>query len=321
MSACPRGVLVTGATTPVGLAIIRRLLREPGIEAVLCTGAEADPVLPDDPRVSYVQADLTRSRTLRQLLYQPAQSRGVELVIHTALHRRAADCGGARAHALNVECTRELLHVCERHPTIRRFLYKSGAEVYRVTPELPVLVDEDHPLEMSPGAPQWRRDRVEADLTVCARIGTSSLDIVVLRTAECVEEGTGSQLYDYLQSQVCFLPLGYDPMLNLLSLVDMAEAVCCAARFSGHGIFNVPGRDTLPLSALVRAWGRIGVPVPGFALSPLYRLRTMTLGAQRADFRYDLNRDRLHFDAILDGRRAASALHYEPRHSLFPIPP
>jgi hypothetical protein len=33
------------------------------------------------------------------------------------------------------------------------------------------------------------------------------------------------------------------------------------------------------------------------------------------DFRYDLNRYRMHFSAILDGRRATELLGYRPRHS------
>ena len=40
------------------------------------------------------------------------------------------------------------------------------------------------------------------------------LDILVLRMAEVLAPGTGSQMYDYLQSKICFRPIGFDPMLN-----------------------------------------------------------------------------------------------------------
>ena len=307
--------LVTGATTPVGAAVVRALLEGAVTEHVLAVGAEspavARPLLPAE-RVTYLQADLTRSRDLRQLLFAPARALGVELVVHTAQHRSARRAG-SKVHALNVDSTRELLHLCEGHPTIRHLIHRSCAEVYAVRADQPTLIDEHHPLDFSPAAPQWLRDRIEADLTVCSAAGLSPLRITVLRCAECLAPGTGSQLYDYLQSRVCFQPLGYDPMLNLLSLPDLARAVRCAARARQPGIFNIPGKDTLPLSAAIDRWGRTGVPVPALLLDPLYRLRTRALGSE---FRYDLNSWRFHYSGVLDGRRAREVLGYVPRTGL-----
>ena len=70
---------------------------------------------------------------------------------------------------------------------------------------------------MSAGAPQWVRDRVEADFTACARMGLSTLSIVVLRMTEVLDKNCGSQMYDYLQSSVCLCPIGFDPMLNFFN--------------------------------------------------------------------------------------------------------
>ena len=53
--------------------------------------------------------------------------------------------------------------------------------------------------------------------------------------------------------------------------------------------------------------------MPGPLLSPLYRLRTWTVGF---DFRYDLNLRRFHFGGVLDGSRAARELGYTPSHPL-----
>jgi UDP-glucose 4-epimerase len=79
--------------------------------------------------------------------------------------------GAGGVHALNVDATRALLQLCERHPTIKRFVLKSYAEVYAVQHDLPVLIAEDHPLNLHPNAPQYVRDRVEADLHACVRMG------------------------------------------------------------------------------------------------------------------------------------------------------
>ncbi len=237
-------------------------------------------------------------------------------MVHTALSRRPGR-SGEKAHALDVGATRELLLQSERHPTIRRFVYRSFGDVYRVQSSEPDLLDESYPLELEPSTGRLR-DRLEADLMVTSRVGMSRLEIVVLRCAEILAEGTGSQLWDYLQSRVCLRPLGFDPMINILSVADAVRAITMALSRPVRGVFNVPGADTLPLSHVIHHFGRLDVPVPGLLLAPLYRLRKVALGME---FRYDLNMRRFHFGGVLDGTRAASALGYEPRHPLpFPAP-
>ena len=306
------GVLVTGATAPLGVALVRHLLAHPAVDRVVAVGIEERPPSFGDDRVTYLRADLTRHRSVRTLLYGPAREHGVDTIVHAALHRSLR--GSPRAlHAMNVASTRELLLLAERHPTIERFVYRSFAEVYRVASREPDLIDEDHPLELSPVAPQRVRDRVEADLTVCSHMGLSPLHIVVLRCAEIPLPGTGSQIDDYLRSRVCFRPLGFDPMINLLSIEDAVAAIGMALRCPAQGVFNIPGADTLPLSKLIEQAGRLGVPAPGPLLAPLYRLRSLAI---RTEFRYDMNKQRFHFGGVLDGSRAREHLGYQPSHRL-----
>ncbi len=310
-----RAVLVTGSTTPIGAALIRSLLEAPEVERVLAVGIELDPGtdLPlGNAGLTYHRVDLTRERHVRRLIFGPVREAGVDAVVHTALHRSAHDQGKA-VHRLNVEATRSLLHLCERHPTVRRFIYRSFAEVYRHDHEHPSLIGEGEPLELRPDVPQRVRDRVEADLTVCTRMGMSPLQICVLRVAEILAPQSGSQLWDWLASPVCLRPLGFDPMVNLISADDAARAVVLALRTDAQGVFNVPGRDTLPLSKVVELWHRLDVPAPGPLLRPLYWIRRLAIGT---DFRYRLNEGRLHTSDLLDGARAREVLGYEPLRSI-----
>ncbi len=303
-------VLVTGATTPQGVEVVEQLLADPSVEHVLAVGIEPDavPAICRRPRFSYQAVDLTRARAVRSLLFGPARELGIDTVIHGAVHR-SCRATGPGAHALNVEVARELLLESERHPSIRRFVHCSSGDVYSIRVAEPSLLDEDVALEHDPAAPQWVRDRVEADLTVCSYIGRSSLSIAVLRCAEVLAEETGSQLWDYLQSRVCFRPLGFDPMINFLTAEDYGRAVTLAAASSATGVFNIAGADTLPLSSIIHRMGRRSVAIPGPLIAPLYQLRTWTIGLE---FRYDLNMRRFHFGGVLDGARAARELGYRP---------
>lgn len=306
-----KAVLITGGTTPLGVQLARALLDLGLAGEVLCAGAQpAAQIAPlfAGSRARYVRCDLTRSRSLREMLFGPVADSGAEAVVHLATHRLARD-EGESVHALNVETLHELLHLCERLPTVRRFVYRSFAEVYRVRHHEPSVMAEDHPLETSPDAPQWLRDRVEADQEVCSALGVSPLQIFVLRCAECFAPGMGSQLWDYTRSKVCFRPLGFDPMLNLISLDDLVRAHFCALGAPEQGVYNVPGLDTLPLTEAVALSGGISVPAPGPLLAPLYALRRYSSGF---DFRYDLARVRFHLGGVLDGSRAVKKLGYRP---------
>jgi UDP-glucose 4-epimerase len=311
-------VLVTGATTPIGRALVESLLGDPAAGVVLAAGAEErDDQLPDESaRFHYLRVDLTHARQVRSLLFGPSRDAGVGAIVHTALHRSPGD-SGRMVRQLNVDATCALLHLAERHPTIRRFVYRSFAEVYRIDGEQPSLLGEEHSLNLSPEVPQWVRDRVESDVSVCARMGMSPLEIVVLRCAEVFAPDSGSQLWDYLSSRLCLRPLGYDPMLNLLTVEDAVRALSLAIAARGSGLYNVPGFDTLPLSRLVALGGCLSLPLPGPLLSPLYRLRTAVTGHE---FRYDMNAGRFHFTGVLDGAHAREELGYEPATSILRWP-
>ena len=311
-------VLVTGATTSVGEAVVHALHEQRFVEHVLGVGLEPEaPHAVDGPRYTYHAIDLTRSRALHDLLWGIGRDLGIDTVIHTALHR-SPRATGQHVHALNVDATRQLVLACERHPTVRRFVHRSAGEVYALRWNEPTLLDEDAPLEFDPGSPQWVRDRVAADLTVCARTNMSQLSIAVLRCAEVFAAGTGSQLWDYVRSRVCMRPLGFDPMINVSSLADHATAIVLAAASHATGVFNIPGADSLPLSAMIARAGCRAVPLPGPLLAPLYQLRRWALGLE---FRYDLNLRRFHFGGVLNGTRARRELGYVPRTSLWPEPP
>jgi UDP-glucose 4-epimerase len=320
-------VLVTGATAPLGANLVESLLADPGVELVLASGREPDPHLTTGVRLVYRADDLTRPRVLHDLLWGPARELAIDTVVHAMHHRDALDHGRA-VHRQNVGAARELVLACRDHPTIRRLVYRSFAEVYSLRHVTSDLLDEDAPLDFDPSCPQWVRDRVEADLTVCTHLADVP-SIAVLRCAEILAPGTGSQLWDYLQSRVCLRPLGFDPMVNVLSLDDAVRALRVAARSEARGVFNIAGFDTLPLSSAIEHSGRADLPVPGPLLAPLYGLRRWargfattsalpTAGAARPggdrarEFRYDLNVRRFHFGGMLDATRARRELGFSP---------
>lgn len=300
-------VLVTGATTPLGRAVVDALAASNDCSLVLAVGHEPRSDHPWRTGVVYRGVDLTHGRDVHDLICGDAVEHGIDTVVHMAQHRNTRDVG-RKVHAQNVTAARELLFRCADHPTIRRFVHRSFAEVYALERATSDLLDEEAALDFDPAAPQWLRDRIEADLMVCSHFG-GPLQIAVLRCSEILAANSGSQLWDYLSSRVCLRPLGFDPMLNVLSLDDAVTAFTAAARSTHTGVFNIPGADTLPLSRAIAETVRVDIPVPGPLLAPLYGLRRWVAGFE---FRYDLNLRRFHFGGVIDGTRARRLLGYAP---------
>ncbi|MBV8762907.1 MAG: hypothetical protein JO257_36820 [Deltaproteobacteria bacterium] len=260
-------VLVTGAATPLGTAIIDHLLRARDVEAVLAVDREPARLC---DRVEVRAVDLRHARALHDLLWGEARDHAITTIVHVDTRSAAV--------------TRELVVACSEHPTIQRFVYRSFGSVYATSTQN--IVAEDAPLDFRPHAPAWLRERLEADLAVCAHPG-GRLAIAVLRCAEVFAAGCGSALWQYLSSRACLRPIGFDPMVNLLSLADAARAFVAAVAVPAVGVFNIPGLDTLPLSRAIAESVRPNIPVP--------RARRPPIGP------------------LLDGRRAREAFGYVPR--------
>lgn len=309
-----RNVLVTGANTPLGERLVRSLLDDSRVDQIIAVTGEPPEhfAVAANRRLTVIQVDMVRSRRVRNLLFGLARDKNINVVVHLAMHRSAL-ARGSKVHAFNVEALRSMIALAERHPTIERLVLRSDAAVYKVKEDLPILIDEAHPVALDGRQPQWVRDRVEADITACARMGMSSLQIIVLRMTDILAPGTGSQLFDYLQSPVCMRPAGFDPMTNLLTIADASVALQKAIHSEAQGVFNIAGADTLPLTACIRNYGRLGVPVPGTVMTPFYRWRSKLTGH---DFSYSVNRRRFHFSCVLDGERARDILRYVPAHPI-----
>jgi UDP-glucose 4-epimerase len=290
----------------------RALIEDFGVQSVLCVcGPHETAPASLVEGVEFVCADLTRYRDVRNLLFDDRRP-AIDTIVHTPLQRDPR-ASGRYAFEQCVESARLLLNVAEEQPQVERFVLRSHADVYRIESSEPSLILEDHALEFSPHAAQTVRNRAEADLVTCARIGSSRMRVSVLRCAEILAGDCGSRLYDYLCSRVCLRPLGYDPMLNVLSLPDATRAIGLALSANARGIFNIPGRNTLPLSELIHISGRLAVVLPGPMLTPLYEMRARVTAAR---FRYAIDRKRMHHTGILDGSKARRILGYTPMFSL-----
>ncbi|HEX4931971.1 MAG TPA: hypothetical protein VFV33_02255, partial [Gemmatimonadaceae bacterium] len=105
---------------------------------------------------------------------------------------------------------------------------------------------------------------------------------------------------------------GFDPMVQLIHVEDVASALIEALRPEPKGVYNVVGPGEVPLSAVLRELGRVTLPVP----HPLAR------SMLKLAFRYRLANfpapelDHLQFLCAADGSRWRRDTGWMPRHSM-----
>lgn len=300
-----KAVLVTCVSAPPGIELCHALAAHC---PVLACGPrpeyEVAPLL-RRPGIRYVQTDLAHSRNRRALLFGAALDASADALVH-------APQGDPRRPHLAADVLRELLHLCDRHPTLRQFVYRGTAEVYRSGPGDPALIDEEHPVEASPLAPAPLHDLVEADQAACAHVGSSRLRVAVLRGSELFAPGAEGPLQAWLRSEPCLRPIGFDPVVNLLSAEDLVRAVVLALREQASGVFNVAGADSLPLSALAEKARKKSLALPDPLVAAWYRARALT----GSSFDYRTNAARFHFGGVPCGLSALAAFGYQPRTPL-----
>lgn len=314
-------VLVTHADEPVGRRVVKTLVHSPEIAQIVAVGPGAAPRAFDrllagpDARVRWQRADLSRHRSVADLFGSSVvREAGVDTVVHVPAHSfdparpRVALAGLARRTA---EARLVLQHALDARG-VRRLVAIGSAFVYRLAPGNANRLSENSPIELDPGVPPEIRSWIDCDMTFHAEIGSAALGIVLLRVPAVVASGGFVYLHPLLEGPAGprLRPLGFDPLCAVVADKDVAAAVRAAVRSTVTGVFNVAGREALPLSWLARWTRRRLVATPGPLLDLVASASTWTRiglpGLATASGPH------LRFGFTLDVRRAERELGFRP---------
>lgn len=295
-------VLVTHADLPLGRRIVKLLWHDAGVDRVIALGAGAMPRAfgtwssGPAPRLVYERIDLARRRAVSELLRsQRLRALAVDGVVHVPVHGAAPE--GPPVVGRVAPRTAEARHVLElasESRTIRRLVAIGTASVYRLAPGNANHVTETSALDLEPDVDANRRAWIDCDMLFHAAVRSAQLRVALLRVPTVVASGGYVYLHPGLEGAPGprLRPIGFDPLCPVIADKDVARAVQAALTSDRSGVFNVAGRDAIPLSVLGRWTGRPFVPVPGVLL-------------RGPHLRYGMS---------LDTRRAAEELGFEPRY-------
>jgi UDP-glucose 4-epimerase len=300
-------VALTGVHGTPGAALVRRLEEDDRVSRLVLLDRRA-PALPLR-KGSARLVDLTAALADGAVAEILARER-VETVIHAAFHAAPVRNFEA-AHELEVIGTRAVLHAVAdnvRHAgTVANVVVLGTTMSYGAQAENAQYLGEDAPLRGGAGYP-FVADKVATEREVAAFRRRTGLPTAMLRA--CWTVGDGSTLAARLLAPLVVPSvLGTDPLVQLLHLDDLVDAVRGAAHASADGAFNVAGDGVLPLSTIVKLAGRLRAPAPESALrAAVQALWTAGIGpVPGAHVAY------LRDTFVADTTRAAAELELRPR--------
>jgi len=175
------------------------------------------------------------------------------------------------------------------------FVLVSSALIYGTGPERQAFVEEDYsaPGNRSRVSNAWRVLE-----TLAGKVLQGQMRLIILRPSLVLPSPALPARF-LSRRLVPTLP-GHDPVMQLLSPSDMAEAVLGAAKTAKPGIYNVAPDAVVPLHQAIRLARRMRLPFP----------RTLQRAARRSE-----SLDYLRYPWTISNRKIKREIGFAPRRS------
>lgn len=316
-------VLVTHADEPLGQRVTEALIDLPEVTRVFAVG-EGDPpraflhLRGEGGRFSYRRAELAKHRGASDLFHSPSfRDAAIDTVLYVPAHGVATEAGsgGPGAPPRRTAEARIVLHHALEAPAVRSLVALGSAHVYRLAPGNANRLSEDSELLLDPGIAPEIRSWIDCDMTFQSEIRGGRLRIALLRLPAVVSSGGYVFLCPALPSEggIALRVAGFDPLCAVIADVDAARAASLAAVREAEGVYNVAGREAVPLSLLTRWLRRPSAALPGGVLRSL-GIAAAALGRQGLRARFE--GDHLRFGFTLDTGRIERELGFTPSHAV-----
>ncbi len=293
-------VVVTGISGNLGRALAKQLHRHERI-----IGIDRRPFVGKPKDIEMHQLDLRKKKA--EDVFRHGD---IKAVIHMGIMHDPR-MSPEEHHSFNVIGTTRLLDYCARYG-VERLVMLSSANVYGPSPDNSNFLSEDAPL-MAASRFSGVRDLIEVDMLAHGFFWRQpSVATVILRPVHIVGPTIKNAPSNYLRLKYPWALAGFDPMVQLIHVDDVARALIEALRPEPKGVYNVVGPGEVPLSGIFRELGRTALPVPHPLARPLlkrlFKYRLATFPVEELDH--------VQFLCAVDGSRWAQDTGWKPRCSM-----
>lgn len=292
-------VIITGICSNIGREVARRLHRKYRV-----IGIDSRQFTYFPPDIVEYRIDLRRRKS-RDIF----QTSNAFAVVHLALSYDPWKIRGG-VHSWNLEVFTSILEYIKNY-RISKLILLSTSAVYGPNPDNPQFIPEDHPLYGADTYPQMR-EIVEVDMLAQSFYWRNpSCDTVILRPVNIVGN-VNSPLMHYLLLKNPPVAMGFDPMIQMTHVKDVARAIEKTLEKPLKSIFNISGEGQLPLSRILSIVGKKPVQVLPQILKPsvtfAFKLKLTALPPGAVNH--------LKYPCMVDTSRATNILKFTPRYNI-----
>jgi len=298
-------IAITGTSSFLGARLLSELAAARGPDAVVSVDVAAPSVRGP---VLHREIDLTRPASGQELL-DALREDGVGTLVHAAFATNPRR-DGAYAHELESIGTLNVFAAAAA-AGVGQVVLRSFTAVYGADGRNPAYLTEDRPLQPNP-ALGWARDKLEAEQHAASFARRyPAMKIAVLRFAPLFGPGVRNFYTRVFDRRLVPVPMGFDPLVQLLHPDDALAALHLALERGASGAFNVVPSRPIPLLAALHAAAKVAVPVPHPAA---YAAADLLWAAGLADAPGAFV-DYVRYPVLGDGERARRELGFAARHS------
>lgn len=293
-------VVVTGISGNLGRTLAKQLHQH---EAIL--GVDRRPFVGRPKDIEMFQIDLRKKK-----IEDVFRRHEVKAVIHMGILHDPR-MSSEDHHSFNVLGTTRVLE-CVAKYNVKKLIVLSSADVYGPSPDNSNFLTEDAPLMAASRFPSVR-DLIEVDMLACSFFWRHpQVETVVLRPVHIVGPTIKNAPSNFLRLKRPWLMAGFDPMVQLIHMDDVAAALVEAIAPGHRGVYNVTGPGEVPLSKVFEELGSEPLPVPHLVarplLSTLFRYRFASFPPEELDH--------IQFLCAVDGSRWRNETPWRPKLSL-----
>lgn len=293
----PSRIMITGIAGNLGRIVAQAMHREGPI-----IGVDRRPFMRGPKDIEHHSIDIRRNAA-EQLF----RKRDIDAVIHlNIMHNPRANLNDH--YTFNLYGTQRLLEYCIKYK-VKKFIFLSSANIYGPRPESSGYLAENAPL-MASQAFAGIQDLIAVDLLVQSFFWKHpELEVVILRPNHIIGPGIKNAPTNYLRLDPVPTLLGFDPLIQLLHVNDVVNAMQLVLHKPARGIYNLGGPEVLPLSALLKFMGRRSLPILKSLACPM--LKNMWRARMTSFPPPELAH--IQYSCLVDDSRARQDFGYQPR--------
>lgn len=199
----------------------------------------------------------------KKKLLSALKKRRIQAIVHLAFFLKP-ETTISEALPLNLEAAKNAA-VCARELGVKKFIFGSSTTVYGAFYRRRESLREDAPVTLDRNY-SFSFIKAKMEETVQNVLNGSKVNCVILRRAQLLSKYT-PVILPFAGNGQPFSPvfLGSDAPLQFIHAEDLSAITRLAIQKKMEGIYNVAADGTVRLSKLVRALGKVPVPVFPFA--------------------------------------------------------